>query len=84
MTRRLLQAFADRSPQAPTQPVEPLTDREEDVLALVARGRTNAEIAAELFVSVATVKSYVTALLAKLDAASRVQIAIRVHDAGLL
>ncbi len=47
-------------------------------------GLTNAEIAAELFISVATVKSHVTALLAKLGAENRVQVAIRVHDAGML
>ena len=71
VTRRLLQAFADRSPQAPTQPVEPLTDREEDVLALVARGRTNAEIAAELFISLSTVKSHLASLLANLGSRHR-------------
>ena len=79
VTRRLLQAFADRSPQAPTQPVEPLTDREEDVLALVARGRTNAEIAAELFIGLSTVKSHIASLMAKLGVRNRVEIAMWAH-----
>ena len=79
VTRRLLQAFADRSPQAPTQPVEPLTDREEDVLALVARGRTNAEIAAELFIGLSTVKSHIASLMAKLGVRNRVEIALWAH-----
>ncbi|MBI4940279.1 MAG: response regulator transcription factor, partial [Actinobacteria bacterium] len=64
--------------------LEALGERERQVAVAIGRGLTNAEIAAELYLSVATVKSYVTALLAKLDAANRVQIAIRVHDAGLL
>jgi DNA-binding NarL/FixJ family response regulator len=64
--------------------VEGLGERERQVALAVGRGLTNAEIAAELYLSVATVKSYVTTLMAKLDAANRVQIAIRVHDAGLL
>ncbi|GAB4077584.1 response regulator [Nostocoides australiense] len=79
VTRRLLQALADRSPQAPTQPVEPLTDREEDVLALVARGRTNAEIAAELFIGLSTVKSHIASLMAKLGVRNRVEIAMWAH-----
>ncbi|WP_088287261.1 response regulator transcription factor [Kineosporia sp. A_224] len=64
--------------------LEGLGERERQVAVAIGRGLTNAEIAGELYLSVATVKSYVTALLAKLDAANRVQIAIRVHDAGLL
>nr|WP_199700807.1 LuxR C-terminal-related transcriptional regulator [Jiangella rhizosphaerae] len=43
--RRLLATFADQAPVVPVQPIDPLTEREEEVLALVARGRTNAEIA---------------------------------------
>ena len=84
VTRRLLQAFADRSPQAPTQPVEPLTDREEDVLALVARGRTNAEIAAELFIGLSTVKSHIASLMAKLGVRNRVEIALWAYESGRL
>ncbi len=61
-----------------------LTERELEVAAAVGRGKSNADIAAELYMSVATVKAHVSRLLVKLDADNRVQIAIRMHDAGLL
>ena len=61
-----------------------LTDRELEVAVEVGRGRSNADIAAELYMSLATVKAHVSRLLTKLDAENRVQIAIRVHDADLL
>lgn len=80
VTRRLLTAFADRAPAAPAQPVDALTDREEEVLVLVAQGRTNAEISRELYVSVSTIKSHVASLMAKLGARNRVEIAIWAHD----
>ena len=59
-----------------------LTDRERDVATAVGEGASNAEIAASLFMSQATVKAYVSRLLSKLDASNRVQLAILVHDAG--
>ena len=80
VTRRLLATFADRTPSAPVQPVDPLTEREEEVLVLVARGRTNAEIAGELYVSLSTVKSHVASLMAKLGARNRVEIAMWAYD----
>jgi DNA-binding NarL/FixJ family response regulator len=88
VTRRVMAAVAaggddPRTTRARAM-VEALGDREREVALAIGRGRTNAEIAGELFLSVATVKSYVTSLLTKLDAANRTQIAIRVHDAGLL
>lgn len=61
-----------------------LTDRELEVAICVGRGLANAEIAAELFLSVATVKAHVSRLFEKLAASNRVQIAIHVFDAGLL
>jgi len=64
--------------------LEALTERERDVALALARGRSNAEIATETFMSVATVKTYVSRLLTKLDLNNRVQIAILVHDAGLV
>jgi DNA-binding NarL/FixJ family response regulator len=79
VTRRLLATLADRAP-VPVQPTDPLTEREEEVLALVARGRTNAEIATELFVGLSTVKTHVASLLAKLGARNRVEIAIWAYD----
>ncbi|MEV6600902.1 response regulator transcription factor [Actinoplanes sp. NPDC051346] len=63
--------------------LETLTERERDVALAVGQGRTNAEISAELFMSVATVKAHVSRLLTKLDLDNRVQIALLVHDAGL-
>lgn len=64
--------------------LEPLSDREREVAVAIGRGLTNAEIADELDMSVATVKGYVTRVLTKVGAANRVQVAIRVHDAGLV
>ncbi len=64
--------------------VELLTDREHDVALAVGRGLSNAEIAKELFLSLPTVKAHVSRIFDKLTATNRVQIAICVHDAGLL
>jgi len=61
-----------------------LTDREQDVALAVGRGLTNAEIARELRLSVPTVKAHVSRLFDKLQVTNRVQIAICVHDAGLV
>ncbi len=80
ITRRLLAAFADHTAATPAHPVDPLTDREEDVLALLARGRTNAEIASELFIGLSTVKSHVASLMAKLGVRNRVEIAMWAHQ----
>jgi Response regulator containing a CheY-like receiver domain and an HTH DNA-binding domain len=61
-----------------------LTEREREIALALARGCSNAEIAQQTFMSVATVKTYVSRLLTKLDLNNRVQIAILVHDAGLV
>jgi DNA-binding NarL/FixJ family response regulator len=77
VTTRLLRAFAANGPSAaPRQPVDPLTEREEEVLRLVAGGRTNAEIAADLYITLSTVKTHVTAIMLKLGVRNRVEIAI--------
>jgi DNA-binding NarL/FixJ family response regulator len=60
-----------------------LTERERDVAIAIGRGRSNAEIATELYLAVPTVKTHVSRLLTKLEADNRVQIALVVHDAGL-
>jgi len=60
-----------------------LTEREREVALAVARGLSNAEIAAELFLGVATVKTHIAHLFTKLDAGNRVQLARRIHEAGL-
>lgn len=61
-----------------------LSEREREVAIALGQGRSNAEIAGELFMSVATVKAHVSRLLAKLDLNNRVQVALLVHDAGLV
>ena len=82
---RQLTARADGDRSARGQAVaRRLTERELEVAPAVGRGGSNADIAAELYMSVATVKAHVSRLLAKLDADNRVQVAIRMHDAGLL
>ncbi|WP_328477960.1 response regulator transcription factor [Actinoplanes sp. NBC_00393] len=82
ITTRLLKAFADTAPAAgpPPQPIDPLTEREEQVLALVARGRTNGEIAAELYITLSTVKTHITSLMGKLGARNRVEVAIWAYE----
>ncbi|MGK3979014.1 response regulator [Sorangium sp. So ce118] len=81
ITARLLAAFADSRRDLPrAQPREALTDREEEVLLTVARGRTNAEIADELHISLSTVKSHIASLMTKLGARNRVEIAIWAYE----
>jgi DNA-binding NarL/FixJ family response regulator len=83
VTVRLLATFAGPGDgQPPVQPVEPLTAREEEVLVTVARGRTNAEIADDLYISVSTVKSHLASLMNKLGARNRVEIAMWAHETG--
>jgi DNA-binding NarL/FixJ family response regulator len=86
VTRRLIEAFARRPAEAAVSPsrLASLTARERDVLLLLARGRTNAEIAAELYVSEATVKTHVGNLLTKLGLRDRVQAVIVAYESGLV
>lgn len=81
VTVRLLEAFAGSAPAAsPAQPIEPLTEREEQVLVQVARGMSNSEIAGELYITLSTVKTHVASLMTKLGARNRVEIAIWAHE----
>ena len=81
---RFAQLPADE-PAPPPQPlVVPLSERELDVLRLLAEGRSNREIAATLFLAEGTVKNHVTNVLAKLNARDRTQAALRAHALGLL
>jgi DNA-binding NarL/FixJ family response regulator len=85
VTRRLIKEFAGRPTSAPPRrAVADITDREREVLTLVGSGLSNAEIAAQLCISVATVKTYVTRLLSKLDARDRVQLVIIAYETGLV
>jgi DNA-binding NarL/FixJ family response regulator len=82
VTVRLLAAFSDATTAAapPAQPNEPLTSREEEVLVRVARGRTNAEIADELYISLSTTKTHLASLMSKLGARNRVELAMWAYE----
>jgi DNA-binding NarL/FixJ family response regulator len=86
ITRRLLEEFARRPPPGSVVPesLADLTERELDVLRLVARGWSNAEIAATLFLSPGTVKTHVGHVLAKLDARDRTQAVVLAYESGLV
>ncbi|MGX5207155.1 response regulator [Streptomyces violaceus] len=87
VTRRLIADFirrpaavSERSPRS----VEGITEREREVLTLVGRGRSNTEIAEDLFITMATAKSHVSRLLTKLGARDRVQLVITAYEMGLV
>jgi DNA-binding NarL/FixJ family response regulator len=83
VTVRLLAAFSESGTSQPlAQPVMPLTTREEDVLVTVARGLTNTEIADELHISLSTVKTHMGALMNKLGARNRVELAMWAYETG--
>ncbi|QJY49015.1 response regulator transcription factor [Pseudonocardia broussonetiae] len=85
VTRTLLSHFGDAQAnerrRAAAQRLATLTDREREVAVAVGSGASNAEVAAALFMSEATVKAHVSRLFTKLDVANRVQVAMVVHDA---
>lgn len=82
VTVRLLHVFSSATPSPVPQPIEPLTEREEQVLADVARGLSNSEIATNLYITLSTVKTHITSLMTKLGARNRVEIAIWAHQTG--
>jgi DNA-binding NarL/FixJ family response regulator len=90
VTRRLIQHFAGDGPPAPApvttrrRPDDGITEREREVLTLVGRGRSNAEIAADLHISPATAKAHVARLFTKLDARDRVHLVIIAYEMGLV
>jgi DNA-binding NarL/FixJ family response regulator len=86
VTRRLIEEFVRRPPpgdQAPER-LAALTDREREVMALIARGLSNGEIAEQLFLSAATVKTHVNRILGKLDLRDRVQAVVLAYETGLV
>ena len=85
VTRRLIREFAARTRQAPRWPsLDALTDREREVMALVAQGLTNDEIAQRLFVSPLTAKTHVSRAMAKLGARDRIQLVVIAYESGLV
>lgn len=84
ITRRLIAEFASRPESARPTGLDDLTDREREVLVLVARGMSNAEIAEELFVGETTVKTHVSHLLTKLGLRDRVQLVVAAYESGLV
>jgi DNA-binding NarL/FixJ family response regulator len=84
VTRRLIERFASAPQRRPPQALRQLTPRELDVLRLVARGLSNAEIAAELVVSEHTAKTHVAHILDKLDLRDRVQAVVLAYESGIV
>ena len=84
VTRRLIKEFAGRPEPVARRPAEGITGREREVLTLVGRGLSNSEIAAELFITVATAKAHVARLFTKLNARDRVQLVIIAYESGLV
>lgn len=82
VTVRLLSAFASLAREPARAPSTALTEREEQVLASIAQGLTNQEIARELHISLSTVKTHIASLMDKLDARNRVELALWVHERG--
>jgi DNA-binding NarL/FixJ family response regulator len=84
VTRRLIERFANRTTAPATQGLETLTDRELEVLLLVARGLSNTEVAERLFLGETTVKTHVSHVLDKLELRDRVQAVVLAYESGLV
>ena len=86
ITRRLIEAFVETRSQEITasESFAVLTDREREILGLIARGMTNEDIAEELVISPATVKTHVARIMAKLDAHDRAQLVVQAYENGLV
>jgi DNA-binding NarL/FixJ family response regulator len=86
VTRRLVETYMRRPPTSPGVPsrLQELTDRELEVLRAIARGLSNAEIATELHLGEATVKTHVTRLLAKLGLRDRIQVVVLAYETGFV
>ena len=83
IARRLINYFSTLNPSGPPRAFPELTDREDEILTLVARGHSNEEIAQQLFLSIKTVRNHVSHIFLKLQVADRAQAVIRAREAGL-
>jgi DNA-binding NarL/FixJ family response regulator len=85
VTRRIISEFAHHpSPSLCDEQLKQITEREKEVLLQIARGKNNIEIAQQLFVSEATIKSHISSVLTKLNLRDRVQLAIFCYECGLI
>jgi DNA-binding NarL/FixJ family response regulator len=84
VTRRVIERFAEQPGPVDAPELDRLTEREREVLGEVSRGLSNAEIAATLFITEATVKTHVARILAKLDLRDRVQAVVYAYEHGLV
>jgi DNA-binding NarL/FixJ family response regulator len=85
VTRRIVEQFARRPARAATTAVlEHLTQREREVLRLLASGKSNAELATELYVGEGTIKTHVSSVLSKLGVRDRVQAVVFAYESGLV
>jgi DNA-binding NarL/FixJ family response regulator len=85
VTRRIINEFAQRTPRNDLKnKLSSLTEREIEVMRLIAKGKTNSEIAADLFVGETTVKTHISNLLTKLDLRDRVQAVVYAYESGLI
>jgi DNA-binding NarL/FixJ family response regulator len=86
VTRRLIAEYTDRlaTPPLDPSPLDPLTDREREVMGLVAEGLTNSEIAERIYLSPATVKTHISRILTKLGARDRTQLVVLAYESGLV
>jgi DNA-binding NarL/FixJ family response regulator len=84
VTRRLVERYVDEVQPTSVPGLDELTDREQEILQLIARGLSNAEIASQLVLSEHTVKTHVTHLLQKLDLRDRTQVVVLAYEAGIV
>jgi DNA-binding NarL/FixJ family response regulator len=84
ITRRVIEEFANRPTKTDPTVLAALTEREREVLEHIGRGLTNAELAETLFVSVATAKTHVSRIMAKLGARDRAQLVVLAYETGLV
>jgi DNA-binding NarL/FixJ family response regulator len=84
VTKRLIEEFSLRPEGPAPRRLDALTEREQEVLTLIAKGLSNTELAETLFVSMATVKTHISRLLAKLQARDRAQLVIAAYESGLV